>query len=669
MTLTIRVPAGNETAQTKAAALSLLRPPPSLTVSQWADRYRFLSRKDSARPGRWRSEPHQRAIMDAFNDPTVREVIVKAASQVVGKSQMMNNVIGYFVDQDPSNMMVLHPTLSAAEKWSKGRLDPLIEETPQLFGKFPRRKARDGDNTILHRQFRGGQMFVVGSNAPADLAAQSVRILLADEVDRYEASAGTEGDPIDLGKQRTETYGAFAKFGAFSTPLLAGSSRIDASYQESDKREWRIRCPHCRRSFAPLWEHVAWAKGAQGEHLPDTAHMVCPGCGTAWSEPDRMRAIDAGEWVATAPFTGIAGFHISALGCKRAGLAKLVRRFIAAGKNHERLKAFTNLVLAETWRIAGESVEPDNLFARREARPYGDVPMGVLFLTAGVDVQRDRIEAYIWGWGRDRRCWLIDFRVFRGKPSQPEVWKELDDLLLETWRHESGVDMRLRRLGIDTGDGLYTSPVYQWCWRHGGRVVMPVKGASRQERMDASVPVKMSEPVSLNAGGRRKRSDLRVALIATGVFKSELMASLRLDLDDDGSAPPGWISLPRSADMDVCQQLVAEELVLAPKKHGPAAYEWRKRQARNEALDCFVYARAAAWMLGVDRWSEAKWRDAEAALGLLSDGAPSRPARKAPEAPAEAREAPAAALPPPAAAPRASMRPGFLGSRRGSWLR
>ena len=151
----------------KRRSLTVLRPPPRLKISEWAKRYRVLSRKDSAQSGRWRSDPHQDEIMDAFCDVRVWKVVLMAASQIVGKSQMMNNVVGYYMDLDPSNMMMVFPTIGDAEKWSKGRLDPLIETTKRLEGRIKRRQSRDSENTIFHRQFRGGQMFIVGSNAPS----------------------------------------------------------------------------------------------------------------------------------------------------------------------------------------------------------------------------------------------------------------------------------------------------------------------------------------------------------------------------------------------------------------------------------------------------------------------------------------------------------------------
>lgn len=603
-----------------AEARQMLKPPPTLTVSSWAEKYRRLSRKDSARPGRWRSEPHQIAIMDAFTDPKVRKVVVKAASQVVGKSQMMNNVIGRFVDVDPSNMMVLHPTISAAEKWSKGRLDPLIEETPALRDKFPSRKSRDSDSTILHRQFRGGQMFIVGVNAPADLAAQSVRILLADEVDRYPPSSGEEGDPLELGEQRTVDYGDFAKVGLFSTPLIEGLSRIDAAYQESDQQEWQLWCPHCKTHFAPMWRHVHWDDDAAGKPLPDTAAIVCPECNTRWSEGDRLRSVDAGQFVQKGKFDGICGFHVNALGCRRVSLPKLVRRWDKAHRNPRRLKAFVNLVLAETYRESGDAPDWQRLLERREDWQPSIVPSGVVFLSAGVDVQPDRVEVRVYGFGRGEQAWLVDVRIVPAKPWDEETSAELTKILNGTWRHESGADLGLARLAIDSGHA--TNSVYQWAKRHIKRGVLIVKGGpdSIHEVIRAPRAVEV-------IGQKRSRSGAKVWMVGSGHCKRTIYDRLRLAASEDGSYPNGYIHFPKWIGSDELQQITAEELITETTRQGYARQIWRKIRERNEGLDCLVYAYAAAVQLGMSRWTDAQWTERSLTLGDAASPSATAPAQ------------------------------------------
>jgi phage terminase large subunit GpA-like protein len=358
-----------------------------------------------------------------------------AASQVVGKSQMMNNVIGRFIDVDPSNMLIMHPTIAAAEKWSIGRLDPLITKTRRLHEKIQPRKSRSIGDRILHRQFRGGQMFIVGSNAPADLAAQSVRIVMADEVDRYEASAGEEGAPLELAEQRTETYRDDALVIQLSTPLIEGSSRIAASYAESDRRIWELWCRHCDGHFAPEDQHLKVPERDDGSKDFAAARMVCGLCGTVWSEADRIRAIDAGRYHARRPFEGIAGFHVNALGCKRTDLVKTARRRARVAGRPEAEKTYVNLVLGLPYQEATEILDWQKLYDRREPYRLGSVPDGTVVLTAGADVQRDRVEVSVWGWGLNRERWLVDHAVIDGRPERDETWRKLDEFLEETYEH------------------------------------------------------------------------------------------------------------------------------------------------------------------------------------------------------------------------------------------
>lgn len=616
-----------------------LRPPPNLKVSEWATAYRRLSRKDSAKPGRWKSEPHQDAIMDAFVDNSVRRVVVEAASQVVGKSQMMNNVIGRFIHVDPSNMMIVHPSDKAGEKWAVGRLDPLIDETPVLKERVSPRKSRDSDSTKMHRQFRGGQMFVVGVNAPADLASQSVRIVLADEVDRYGATSGSgdrdEGDPLELAEQRTETYGDFAKIGYFSTPVLEGTSRIHAAFLESDQQEWEIRCPHCGEFFAPLWEHVRWDKRANGKPDIETVAMWCGVCGVKWTEGDRLTAIEAGRWDAKGEFEGTRGFHINALGCRRTNLQKLLLQWTKAQGAPTRLKAFLNLKLALCWKEAGEAPDWQRLYDRREEWPEDRLPRGVLMLTGYCDVQKDRLEARIWGWGRDRQSWLIETVIIDRAPVNPEAWVELDRLRDRAWEHESGAEIRLAGFGIDSG---YEARIVEdWCRRQGSRVMF-CKGDNKGSS------VLRAPSVDTTSGGKRRKGGLRPWMIPVDALKEETYRLLRLDKPLDGDAyPPGYIHLSARTTKAEIEQLTAEQRILQKTRNGFARLVWDLPSGRrNEALDCRVGAQAVAEVHGLKRFTTRDWNRLERTVGVLPD-------RDEGDAPSSA---PTPATPPPRQPPR-----------------
>lgn len=609
-------------------SLRFLAPPPPLHIDEWAERHRILSRKDSARPGRWRTEPQQRDVLRAFTDPRVRKVVVMAASQDFGKSQVMNNVIAYYACHDPSNILVQLPTIDLAIKWSKGRLDPMIESSPALLEAMGRRKSRNSDNTLYHRQFDGGQMFIVGANSPSGLASQSVRVVMSDEVDRYDSSAGEEGDPLTLAQQRTVDYGEFAVLGEFSTPLMRGYSRIEASYEQSDKRIRRVKCPECGTLQTPTIRDVQWDKapgiaGAKHTHLPETAGIVCQECGVKWTETQRQKAIVTGCYEAQAPFTGIAGFHCNSYCCPRASLPRIVRRYLEAKGNPEQEKTFVNLFEARTWAKRGETANWETLWSRREPWHLGNVPARGLFLTAGVDVQDDRLEVGVYAWARQRESWLVDYRVLRGDTSQPSVWAELDALLENEWPHESGMRLPIRVMAVDSG-GHRTRNVYAFAQRRAQpswakqsgvaaprmRTVAAVKGADRWD----GIVVQAGAP-----DGAKRRSSW-VFTLGVSHIKDELVSALQSDwptreeLTAGTSYPAGAHHIPEDIGEEYCKQLCSETLE-TERARGRTVRVWRaKPGARNEALDILVYARAAAHMFGIDRFGEHRWRDLEAAL-------------------------------------------------------
>ena len=557
---------------------------------------------------------YQRGIMDAISDPTVEQVVVKTSSQV-GKTEVLLNTVGFHIDQDAAPIMVVMPTERDAETWSKDRFAPMARDTPCLRGKLSDPKSRDGSNKILHKKFAGGHLTIVGANAPSGLAMRPIRILLCDEVDRYPASAGAEGDPVNLARKRTVTFWN-RKIVLVSTPTIKGVSRIDTAWEESDKRRFWVPCPDCGEHQVLRWEQVRWDKDKAGNHRPENAHYVCEHCGSIWSDARRWAAVRLGKWRAEAPFAGIAGFHLNEIYSPWVRLENMARSFLSA-KDHgaEGMKTFVNTSLGETWTEAGEAPEWQRLYDRRETWPAGTVPMGGLFLTAGADIQRDRIEVDVWAWGRSLESWLVDHRVIEGGPAVAGAWDELTALLSETWLHAGGGTMSLARLAVDTG---YEAPaVYAWARKMGHGQVAPVKGMRGFER---STPVSGPTYVDATEGGRRLRRGARLWTVSVAVFKSETYRFLRLDRPTDeelkGGAgyPEGFVHLSTGADAEWVKQLTAEQLVTVRNRRGFSSLEWQKLRERNEALDCRVYARAAAWIAGIDRFREKHWTRLEEAL-------------------------------------------------------
>ena len=562
--------------------------------------------------------------MDSVSDPLIEETVVMKSAQV-GWTEIINNIAGFFIDQDPAPIMVVQPTLEMAEGWSTDRLAPMVRDTPALTKKIADAKSRDSGNKLLQKRFPGGQLVIVGANSPASLASRPIRVVLADEVDRYPATAGVEGDPLTLAYKRTNNFWNRRKL-AGSTPTIAGASRIEAKFEESDKRFFFVPCHECGEHQVLKWEQVRWDKTPAGGHLPDTAYYVCEHNGCIWDDADRWAAVLKGKWRATAPFTGIAGFHIWEAYSSWVKLSATVTAFLEARKKPDTYKVWTNTALGQTWVEKGEAPDWQRLYERRSKElRLGEVPDWVARITVGTDVQRDRVEASVWGWGAGLRSVLIDHRVFMGDPAGEAVWKEMDAFLTEEWEAPDGRRLRMSKLAIDTGDGMSTTHVYAWARKH-PREVMAIKGVGS---FNASVPVMGPTWADVTVRGRKVSRGVQLWTIAVSLFKSETYAWLRLDQPTDGGEyPPGYIHLPDGVDAEWLQQLVAEQLVsIKNKRTGFTRQEWQKTRPRNEAIDCRVYARAAAYAMGLDRWSEVKWARA---TGHKSGAA--RPEREKPAA-------------------------------------
>ncbi|MGD9506953.1 MAG: phage terminase large subunit family protein [Geminicoccaceae bacterium] len=596
-----------------------LRPDPLLTVSEWADRHRFLSPRASAEPGRYRTDrtPYMRAILDALSPshPARRVVFMKAAQ--VGATESGNCFIGYVIHHAPGPMLAVQPTVELAKRFSRQRIEPLIAESPALRDRVKPARSRDAGNTVLTKEFPAGLLVITGANSAVGLRSMPARYLFLDEVDAYPPSADEEGDPVALAEARTRTFSWRSKVFLTSTPTIHGISRIEREFEATDQRRYFVACPHCGHRQWLHFERLRWDKGN-----PDTARYLCEACDGAIAEHHKTAMLEAGEWRATAVSAdpGTIGFHLSALYSPVGWMswAMIARMWEAAQATDEAKRSFKNSVLGETWIESGEAPDWQRLYDRREAWAPGTVPAGGLFLTAGADVQKDRLEVDVWAWGRGLESWLVDHIVIEGGPEHAATWSALDLLLGRTWRHSSGTAMALARLAIDTG---YEAPaIYAWARRAGFAQVAPVKGA---EGFNRASPVSGPTYVDATDGGKRLRRGARLWSVAVSTFKAETYRYLRLERPTDEERaggvrfPAGTIHLPAWADGEWCKQFVAEQLVTVKTKRGFTRLEWQKLRERNEALDCRVYARAAAWIAGADRWGEDKWRDLERQIGTI----------------------------------------------------
>jgi len=630
-----------------------IRPDPDLTVSEWADRHRMLASRASAEPGRYRTmrTPYMREIMDRLSpgDAAQRVVFMKAAQ--VGATEAGNNWIGFAIHQAPGPMLAVQPTVELAKRNSRQRIDPLIDESPELRERVKPARSRDAGNTMLSKEFAGGILIMTGANSAVGLRSTPARYIFLDEVDAYPASADEEGDPVTLAEARSLTFAHRRKVFLISTPTIRGLSRIEREFEASDQRRYFVPCPHCRAMQWMKFDRLRWQKGK-----PETAEYLCESCDQPIAEHHKTAMLERGEWRATAvaadPTT--VGYHLSALYSPVGWLSwsRIARSWEAAQGSDEAIKAFRNTILGETWIETGEAPDWQRLYDRREEWQPGTVPAGGLFLTAGADVQKDRIEVDVWAWGRGLESWLVDHVVIEGGPDRHDAWDQLTALLDRSWPHENGAHLRIARLAIDTG---YEAPaVYAWSRKVGFAQVAPVKGL---EGFNRSSPVSGPTFVDATEGGKRLRRGARLWTVAVSTFKAETYRFLRLERPTteeraEGAAfPPGTIHLPHWVENEWLKQLVAEQLVTVRTKRGFAKLEWQKLRERNEALDCRVYARAAAWIAGADRWSEAKWRDLEDQLGAAPFGDTD----------------PAGQINRPGQAPQGKRRSDWLG-RRGGWF-
>jgi phage terminase large subunit GpA-like protein len=555
-------------------------PPPKLTVSEWADEYRVLSPEASAEPGKWstsRVEP-SRGIMDAFADPEIEIVTCMVAAQTV-KTEVINNVAGFHVHLDPCPMLILQPTLQMAEAYSKDRLAPMIRDTGPLAKKLGN-SSRDSEDTILHKKYAGGHITMAGANSPASLASRPIRILLCDEVDRYETSAGKEGDPVSLAIERTTTFWN-RKIALVSTPTLKGASRIEASYEESDQRRFFVRCPHCEHEQHLRWKQVRWPSGE-----PEKAAYFCEECGCEWSEAQRLQAISAGRWIATRPeVKGHAGFHLNRIASPWRPLSEMARDFELVRKHPERLKTFINTRLAETWEERGERANPDSILGRLEEYGTDPIPASVGAVTCAIDIQDDRFEVEWAGWGLDEESWSLDYRVHYGDPNSPAFWEVVDHARLRTFKHPSGVDMRVEATCIDSG-GHFTQQVYDYVRPRQSQRVYAIKGMAGPAR-----------PIWPTKGTVNKAKGVTVFVL--GVDQAKDVHYKRLGIKEPG---PGYCHFPKRIPYDKAyfEGLTAEKKIAKVDKKGFKVFEWHKDRTRNEPLDVRVYNMAARLSLNLD---------------------------------------------------------------------
>lgn len=552
-------------------------------MSEWADEYRQIAPGTSPEPGAWRTErvPYLREVLDAFSDPDVERIYVMAASQVA-KSEILLNVIGYYAHQEPSPILLVQSTEDAMKAFSKERVAKMFEASPALEGLLAP-GARDPSNTTMLRQFPGGMLACAWSGSASALASRPIRIVLGDELDRWPDTTGRDGDPWAQAVQRASNFHN-RKIGAVSTPTLEEVSAIARLYDDSDQRRYHVPCPHCGCYQVLEWSGIVY-KRADGEVDLDQVHYKCTHCGDRIEERHRPAMLAAGEWKAEREHR-YRGYHISALYSPWVAWRDLVTEWIKANADRDKraLQAFINLRLGETWAEESQKITVEVLEKNRERYGELELPDPVLFLTAGVDVQDNRLEAEVIGWGMGKESWGIRYEIIAGDTSTDAPWLRLDDFLARTWSKADGRAFGLWAICVDSG-GHRTDEVYTFCRDRHARNVFAIKGYA-----GAGKPI-IDKP-TLNK--------LRAPLFPVGADTGKDVLFSRLAFDKPGA---GYCHFPlepgRGYDDEYFKGLVSEKRI-TKMRGGRRITAWTPVRARNEPLDVRVYATAAMELLAPD---------------------------------------------------------------------
>ncbi len=589
----------------------------ALYVWEWADKYRELTTKSAAEPGRYRTSraPFLREIMENLSpqSPVTRTSVMKGTQ--LGFSEVGNNWVGFLIHHSPAPILVVQPTVELAKRFSKQRIDPMISASKVLRSCVMDSKTPGSGNTMLQKDFPGGTLVLTGANSAVGLRSMPACYLFLDEAETYEGDIGGEGDPVALAQARSDTYGFRAKQYLPSTPKVSGESRIEAEFLAGDQRRYFIPCPHCGYKQWLKPERFKWDR-----MNPSDVHYVCEANNCKIEEYHKTKFLAEGEWVPTAiPETpNHRSYQISSFYAPLGWLSweKIAREWMrSARRGPEAMKTFVNTRLGETWKEAGEAPDLDKLLERREELPRRVVPSRALALTAGVDSQHDRLECYVWAWAPGPERWLIHRFIIELPPTNPEAWRELDRKMEEKYPREDGGYMYVDRACVDTGNQM-TASIYRGLMEIRNPRLIPIKGT---DVLDSNMPVSSGKYVSVKANGKVHKRGLKLRIVAVDTFKLELYRMLMQPRgEDEDKFPETWVHWPQWADRETTEQLLAEKRVKEKTRGGGAKFKWVPHRERNEALDCAIYARAALYVIA-DALGRTFWENRAAALHQYID--------------------------------------------------
>lgn len=565
------------------------RPPPSFTISEWADNHRVLPDASSGEPGQWRTSrtPYLREIMDELSPSSHAQDVVFMKGSQIGATETGINTVLYYIAHAPCPILLIEPTITVAERVSKQRIQPSINKCEQVRAKVGDPKSRSGGNTTLEKDFPGGTLIIGGANSAASMRSMPIRVVIFDEEDGYPDDVDGEGDPVDLGERRTTNFSRRKRF-HISTPTIADGSRIEKRFLASDQRYYHVPCPFCNEKQIILWENIKY-----DNKNPATARLQCSFCKKEIKEHHKTWMLERGEWIKQNPASKIPGFHLSAfyspLGWYSWAMA--VDDHLKAVGNTRKRKVWVNTVLGEVWDESATTIDAHWIMKRMEDYP-SEVPEGVLCLVAGADTQDNRLECSTigLGWNAGLEIWMIDHAVFYGDPKQATVWSLFDQYLLRRWQHENGSGMHVAATCIDAM-GHCTDEVYAFCKPREFRRVFPTQGRGGSGR-----------PL-VGKANRHKRAG--VLLFQIGVDQAKESLYSRLKVTDPGpnyihfptKLPPTTGDADRKLSEGYFQQLTAEKRIQKLSAGMPKWHWVLPSGKRNEALDCFVAAMAAYGIL------------------------------------------------------------------------
>jgi phage terminase large subunit GpA-like protein len=572
-------------------------PPPKLTISQWADRYRILSPEAAAEPGPWKTLPFQKEIIDSVLE---HERTIVMSSAQIGKTEVLLSVLGFYIAHKPAPILVVQPTLQMGHAFSKDRLSPMIRDTEALSKIVQTNRTKDCSNTLLHKTFRGGHVTISGANSPASLASRPIKVLLADEIDRYGESAGSEGDPLLLAQKRCATF-LDRRLVFTSTPTVSGASRIEDEYELSSKGVYEVPCPFCEKFQELVWENIVYEK----EKLSEIKYR-CSGCSELIAEGYKNKIVRRGMWRHKNPQTKIRGFHLNELISPWRSWEEIAFDREACD-SEEKIKVWTNTCLGIPYTAPSEEA-PDwrALYGRREE--YTCVPESCVALTAGADVQKDRVEisvlAHCFADGK-KQTFVIEHYVIHGNTTESLVWKELSEFIHGSYKRKNGEKIFLKKICIDSQ--YRTTEVLNFCRTESRAQVIPVRGSDSLDT-HISTPKKLD----IKRNGRSVPSGLKRYNVGVSIIKADIYGRLALtpptenERKKDGY-PQNYIHFPELEE-EYFKQLCAEKAFIERGKTGKSKYVFKKIYSRNEALDCMVYAFAGYYLLGLHRWEDGKWK-------------------------------------------------------------